>query len=249
MTIWSENYYNSDFSTIKEELFILGSSRLLAHTVAANPQTFVDLVVIPMIKSFTSFHPVQYMLKAICHDHTTSEDSGRGLLRFLSSYLFVSASLAMCDIFETLNSTEDRPRGGTAAGTGAETGAGAGVKTGTRGGSVGGETCGNDGGEGIEGGAEGGAGIEGGGGPSAALECCTYYLQHHRKASLGELITEIEREREESPENIPENNSVITDDFREILDRKIVWFYPLESLTDRDPAVLYRIFMSDNVQR
>jgi hypothetical protein len=237
MTIWSENYYNSDFSTIKEELFILGSSRLLAHTVASNPQTFVDLVVIPMIKSFTSFHPVQYMLKAICHGHTTSEDSGRGLLRFLSSYLFVSASLAMCDIFETVNSTGDRLRGGTGVGTGA------GVKTGTRGGSVGGETCGGDGGEGIEGGAEGG------GGPSAVLECFIYYLQHHRKASLGELITEIEREREESLENNPENNGVITDDYREILDRKIVWFYPLESLTDRDPAVLYRIFMSDNVQR
>jgi hypothetical protein len=237
MTIWSENYYNSDFSTIKEELFVLGSSRLLAHTVAANPQTFVDLVVVPMMKSFTSFHPVQYMLKAICYGHTTSEDSGRGLLRFLSSYLFVSASLAMCEIFETENCTGDRLRGATGTGTGT------GVKTATRGGSVGGETSGGDGVEGIE----------GGGGASAVLECLIYYLQHHRKASHGELIAEIERQRErerdQCVENVPENNGVITDDFLEILDRKIVWFYPLESLTDRDPAILYRIFMSDNVQR
>ena len=234
MTIWSLNYYNSDFSTIKEELLVLGSSRLLTHTVAANPQIFVDIVVIPMIESFSSFHPVQYMLKSICHGHTTSEDCGRGLIRFLSSYLFVSAGLTMCEIYENMKSTRDRRTGGKG------TGAGAGVLKGTRGSAGSEETSLADGGGEGEGGG-------GGGDASAVLECLIYYLQHHRKASLGELISEMEREQ--SLEMSTDSISVMTDDIREILDRKIVWFYPLESLTDRDPAVLYRIFMSDNVQR
>ena len=232
MTIWSLNYYNSDFSTIKEELLVLGSSRLLTHTVAANPQIFVDIVVIPMIKSFSSFHPVQYMLKSICHGHTTSEDCGRGLIRFLSSYLFVSAGLTMCEIYENMKSTRNRRTGGKGTGTGA------GVLKGTRGSTGSEETSVADG---------GGEGEGGGGDASAVLECLIYYLQHHRKASLGELISEMEREQ--SLEMSTDSISVMTDDIREILDRKIVWFYPLESLTDRDPAVLYRIFMSDNVQR
>jgi hypothetical protein len=236
MTIWSLNYYNSDFSTIKEELLVLGSSRLLTHTVAANPQIFVDIVVIPMIKSFSSFHPVQYMLKSICHGHTTSEDCGRGLIRFLSSYLFVSAGLTMCEIYETMKSTRDRLKRGKG------TGAGAGVLKGTRGSTGSEETSVADGGGEGEGEGEGG-----GGDASAVLECLIYYLQHHRKASLGELISEMEREQ--SLEMSTDSISVMTDDVREILDRKIVWFYPLESLTDRDPAVLYRLFMSDNVQR
>lgn len=85
------------------------------------------------------------------------------------------------------------------------------------------------------------------GSSSAVLECMIYYLQHHRKASLGELMAEAGREH--NLDNVPSDNGHIADDFREILDRKIVWFHPLESLTDRDPAVLYRIFMSNNVQR
>lgn len=236
--LWAYPADTVDFVGIMEELQLLGSARLLSHLVVGHPQLFVDVVFIPLTKSLTCYHPVQYLMKAVLYDTQSPDDSMRTIIDYLSPYVYASAGLVMNDILNMISSKSDQnlkqreaiKRTANTAQTNTQpcdisyldiststdgiTTTGTGACTGADE-----DLC------------------------TEIVEYMFYYIQHHRKIALDQLISE--------HESINGVDDVIklSDDERADLDTRVIWFHPLESLTDKDPGVLYRILMSDRIQR
>ena len=204
--LWAYPEENLDCVSIMEELQVLGSSGLIAHLIVGYPKQFVETVFIPIIKSLTCYHPVQFLLKSICYQDRGSADSMGRVIEYISTHVFASAGLTMGDIPEgTANSTAIPSRHrlhGRAAGSGDDD---------------------DD-------------------APSEVSEYMYYYIQHHRKAAVDQLLVEHEK-------LFTQNNGYLSDNSRIDADQQVVWFRPLEALADKEPAVLFRILMSENVQR
>jgi hypothetical protein len=236
--LWAYPADTVDFVGIMEELQLLGSARLLSHLVVGHPQLFVDVVFIPITKSLTCYHPVQYLMKAVLYDTQRPEDSMRTIIDYLSPYVYASAGLVMNDILnmmsskseknlkqreaikQTANTAQTRTQPcdisylDTSNSTDGITATGTGACTGADE-----DLC-------IE-----------------IVEYMFYYIQHHRKIALDQLISEHESA------NGADDVIKLSDDERADLDTRVIWFHPLESLTDKDPGVLYGILMSDRIQR
>ena len=205
MKLWAYPEENLDFVSIIEELQVLGSSGLIAHLIVGHPQQFVERVFIPIIKSLTCYHPVQFLLKSICYQDRGSTDSMGRVIEYISTHVFASAGLTMGGIpAGSANSTSTPSRH---------------------------RDDGSDG-RGPRGTDEA---------PSEVLEYMYYYIQHHRRAAVDQLLAENEK--------LSSQNNGYSDSSRIDAEQQIVWFRPLEALVDKEPAVLFRILMSENVQR
>ena len=236
INLWACPTDTVDFVSIIEEVQLLGAARLLSHLITGYPQLFVDVVFIPITKSLTCYHPVQCLIKAVLYDHHTPDESMRIIIEYLSPYVYASAGLVMNDILNMMNpsskyqtdknlkqretiqqagiTAKASTQPSTITDLNSSTGTGTGTGTGTDE-----ELC------------------------TEITEYMFYYIQHHRKIALDQLISEYE-----STNGV---NDVIriSDDVRADLDTRVIWFSPLESLADKDPGVLYRVLMSDRVQR
>ena len=204
MKLWAYPEENLDCVSIMEELQVLGSSGLIAHLIIGYPQQFVETVFIPIIKSLTCYHPVQFLLKSICYQDRGSADSMSKVIEYTSTHVFASAGLTMGDIPKgtaksAATPSRHRVHAGDASSADDDT-------------------------------------------PSEVLEYMYYYIQHHRKAAVDQLLAEHEK-------LFSQNNGYFSDNSRVDADHQVVWFRPLEALADKEPAVLFRILMSENVQR
>ena len=241
INLWAYPTDTIDFVSIIEEIQLLGAARLLSHLIIGYPQLFVDVVFIPITKSLTCYHPVQCLMKAVMYDNQSPDESMRTIIEYLSPYVYASAGLVMNDLLNMMSTSAKyqiddnlkekhmqretiRPAGHTG-----HTG-----KSSTRPSNVT-NTCADD--------------ITIAADSRADDDLCTevteymfYYIQHHRKIAFDQLISETESR------NSVDDVIRISDDVRAELDNRIIWFYPLESLTDKDPGVLYRILMSDRIQ-
>ena len=240
--LWAYPADTVDFVGIMEELQLLGSARLLSHLVVGHPQLFVDVVFVPITKSLTCYHPVQYLMKAVLYDAQSPDDSMRTIIDYLSPHVYASAGLVMNDILnmmrfksdknlkqkdaikQALNTAQtstqpcDISHLDSSTSTSTDDITTTGTGTGTCAG-VDEDLC------------------------TEIVEYMFYYIQHHRKIALDQLISEHEST------NGVDDVIKLSDDERADLDTRIIWFHPLESLTDKDPGVLYRILMSDRIQR
>ena len=242
INLWAYPTDTIDFVGIIEEIQLLGAARLLSHLIIGYPQLFVDVVFIPITKSLTCYHPVQCLLKAVMYDNHGPDESMRTIIEYLSPYVYASGGLVMNDLLNMMSTstkyqiedslTEKQMQRETIGPVGHT------AKSSTR-------PCQNTSTNTC---ADGSTTAAPNADSTADEDLCTevteymfYYIQHHRKIAFDQLISETERR------NSVDDIIRISDDIRAELDNRIIWFYPLESLTDKDPGVLYRILMSDRI--
>ena len=236
INLWAYPPDNLDFVSIIEEVQLLGAARLLSHLITGHPQLFVDVVFIPITKSLTCYHPVQCLMKAVLYDNQSPDDSMRTIIEYLSPYVYASAGLVMNDILSMMSpitkyqtntklkrrETIKQENNTTKASTQPCDISDLNTSTSTDDITTAGTGTDED-------------------SCTEITEYMFYYIQHHRKIAFDQLISETE-----SRSGV-DGVIKVSDDARAQLDARVIWFHPLESLTDKDPGVLYRILMSDRI--
>ena len=283
--MWAYPTGNVDLSSVIEEIQIIGNSSILSHLIVSNPTIFVCVVLLPIVKSLSCFHPVQCLLKSVRYREWSVEDSFGMIIDYLSPYVFSSTGLAMHVILDSMSSKDtDKDKDDVKGNINQQKNRIKSSAHSTSADSNRSKSNNND-------------------EQKEALEYMFYYIQKHRKDTLSRSLNystdvqddsasnnksssgtesriyDLENDNDDDNEN---DNDDDNDDGRKKLKNKtnknikrkqinpddslmmnqsttssdtirtggrVIWFSSLDSLTDRDPAVLYKILVSEHVQR
>ena len=105
--IWAYPSGGIETSSTTDEIQIIGGSGLLSHLIISYPVQFVATVFIPIIKSVTCYQTVLGLLKSVRYKDFSPEDSFHMIIEYLSPYVYSATGVAMHIILESISSNED----------------------------------------------------------------------------------------------------------------------------------------------